>query len=122
MDLTQKSETTVAHSLWAILDALKWMMSDNDKRELAEMAQNLITELNQVPQPPVSMKETPGSPSFTDPLTPREREILHLIADGFSNQEIADRLYVGVSTVKKHINHIYDKLGVKNRTQAVSSK
>ncbi len=54
-----------------------------------------------------------------DPLTGREIEVLQLIADGLSNQEIAERLTVAVSTVKKHINRMYSKLGVKRRTQAV---
>jgi ATP/maltotriose-dependent transcriptional regulator MalT len=53
-------------------------------------------------------------------LSARELEVLKLIAEGCSNQEIANRLYIGVSTVKKHINHIYDKLDVKNRMQAVA--
>jgi predicted ATPase/DNA-binding CsgD family transcriptional regulator len=57
--------------------------------------------------------------SLVNPLSNRELDVLRLIAEGHSNQEIADRLYVGVSTVKKHINHIYDKLDVKNRMQAV---
>ncbi len=53
-------------------------------------------------------------------LSERELEVLRLVAEGHSNQEIADRLVIGVSTVKKHINHIYDKLDAKNRTQAVA--
>ena len=53
-------------------------------------------------------------------LSERELEVLRLVAEGCSNQDIGDRLYIGVSTVKKHINHIYDKLDVKNRTQAVA--
>lgn len=54
-------------------------------------------------------------------LSEREMEVLRLVAEGNSNQEIANRLYIGVSTVKKHINHIYDKLDAKNRTQAVAA-
>ena len=53
-------------------------------------------------------------------LTPREREILSLIARGASNQEIADRLVLSVGTVKGHVNHIFSKLGVHNRTAAVA--
>jgi ATP/maltotriose-dependent transcriptional regulator MalT len=45
--------------------------------------------------------------------------VLQLIAAGLSNRDIAARLFVGVSTVKKHINHLYGKLGVKSRTQAI---
>jgi LuxR family maltose regulon positive regulatory protein len=53
-------------------------------------------------------------------LTPRELEILALMADGASNQEIAGRLVVTVGTVKGHVNHILDKLGARNRTEAVA--
>jgi len=52
-------------------------------------------------------------------LTPREIEILQLIFDGLSNQEIADRLFLTVSTVKRHISNIYRKLGVHSRSQAI---
>jgi predicted ATPase/DNA-binding NarL/FixJ family response regulator len=55
-----------------------------------------------------------------DPLTERELEILQHISGGSSNREIAERLYVGVSTVKSHINHIYRKLDVQNRAQAIA--
>jgi LuxR family maltose regulon positive regulatory protein len=51
-------------------------------------------------------------------LTPREGEILRLIAAGLSNQQIADQTFVALSTVKTHIKHLYAKLGVTNRAQA----
>jgi predicted ATPase len=54
-----------------------------------------------------------------DPLTKRELEVLRLISAGLSNREIAERLFIGLSTVKKHINRMYSKLGVKRRTQAI---
>ncbi len=52
-------------------------------------------------------------------LSERELEVLRLVAIGLSNPDIAQRLFVGVTTVKKHINHIYSKLGVQTRTQAL---
>lgn len=52
-------------------------------------------------------------------LTERERDILQLIAEGKSNQEVGDVLYISVGTVKWHINHIFSKLAVKSRIQAV---
>jgi two-component system nitrate/nitrite response regulator NarL len=53
-------------------------------------------------------------------LTPREQEILHLIADGKSLPEIAGELYLGLTTVKTHAQHLYDKLGVSDRAAAVA--
>jgi two-component system NarL family response regulator len=52
-------------------------------------------------------------------LTGREREIVQLMAAGKTNREIAEQLFVSEGTVKTHINHIFDKLGVQDRTQAV---
>ncbi len=52
-------------------------------------------------------------------ITPRELEILKLIAQGLSNREIAAKLYVTENTVKTHARHVFDKLGAKRRTQAV---
>jgi LuxR family maltose regulon positive regulatory protein len=57
--------------------------------------------------------------SLVEPLSDRELEILNLIAAGRSNQEVADTLVIAVSTVKKHINNLYGKLGVQSRTQAL---
>jgi DNA-binding NarL/FixJ family response regulator len=51
------------------------------------------------------------------PLTAREDDILPLIVDGLSNQEIADRLHLGVTTVKTHVANLMDKLGAQNRVQ-----
>jgi len=52
-------------------------------------------------------------------ITPRELEILSLIAQGLSNREIADRLFVSENTVKTHCSRAFDKLGARRRTQAV---
>jgi LuxR family transcriptional regulator, maltose regulon positive regulatory protein len=69
--------------------------------------------------------QTPALPSpaaqyLLDPLSPRELEVLHLIANGLSNQEIAGRLVVAVETVKGHNKKIYAKLQVQRRTEAVA--
>jgi len=59
-------------------------------------------------------------PSGVEPLSERELEVLHLLAAGFTNRQIADQLVVSISTVKSHVHHISGKLQVSNRTQAVA--
>ena len=54
-------------------------------------------------------------------LTPRELEVLQLVATGSSNREIGQELMLSEATVKSHLVHIYDKLGVRSRTSAVAS-
>jgi LuxR family maltose regulon positive regulatory protein len=56
---------------------------------------------------------------LVEPLTERETQVLRLIVDGATNQEIAKELVLTVNTVKKHTSHIFAKLGVKNRAQAI---
>jgi LuxR family maltose regulon positive regulatory protein len=58
--------------------------------------------------------------ALVEPLSGREQDVLNLIAEGLSNQEIARRLFVSLRTVKFHITNIFAKLGVKSRTQAVA--
>jgi NarL family two-component system response regulator LiaR len=74
-----------------------------------------------IPAPP-----TPQPPFAPDQqrrealaITPRELEILTLVAEGLSNREIATRLYVSENTVKTHCSRAFDKLGARRRTQAV---
>ena len=75
----------------------------------------LRTEL---PAAPHSVLNAQSS-ALVEPLSAREIEILRLIGGGYSNQAIADTLVIAVSTVKKHINNTYGKLGVRSRTQAL---
>lgn len=74
------------------------------------------------PRPPPARVDarppTSGAPG--EPLSERELEILRLIDDGLTNQEIAAQLVIAVSTVKSHINSLYGKLGAHRRTQAIT--
>ncbi|WP_416967517.1 response regulator [Streptomyces sp. 4F14] len=73
--------------------------------------------LERLSQPEPEPVEPAGPP---DGLTVRETEVLVLIADGLSNQEISRRLHVSPTTVKTHINNLFAKAGLKDRAQAVS--
>jgi LuxR family transcriptional regulator, maltose regulon positive regulatory protein len=91
---------------------------------------HLLTKLEGVPYakqilaafPPQGGAAQKASPSASQAavLSEREREVVLLIADGLSNQEIADRLFISLATVKTHINNIFNKLGVSNRMQAIA--
>ena len=62
----------------------------------------------------------PAGSGLPDDLTPREAEVLALIAGGLTNAEIAERLFVSPTTVKSHINHLFTKAGLRDRAQAVN--
>src|SRR5262249_14723307 len=69
--------------------------------------------------PPVLRSTLERSNALIEPLSPRELEVLRLLADGKDNAQIAGALSVAVSTVKAHINHIFGKLSVHSRLEAV---
>ncbi len=58
--------------------------------------------------------------ALVEPLTARESEILQLLAEGYDNRGIADKLVVSVGTVRSHLNRLYAKLGVQSRTRALA--
>ncbi|MEO1439352.1 MAG: LuxR C-terminal-related transcriptional regulator [Chloroflexota bacterium] len=78
--------------------------------------QKLITAFEPDKKPERAIAAQP----LIDPLSDRELEILRLVADGLSNREIANRLYLALDTIKGHNRRIYAKLGVKRRTEAVA--
>jgi LuxR family maltose regulon positive regulatory protein len=70
--------------------------------------------------PPAPSPSSQTAQQLFEPLTPRELEVLHLLAEGASNQEIARRLVVSLATAKKHVASILGKLEAENRTRAIA--
>lgn len=82
------------------------------KLEIQKQRQNILAAYTQ-------NLEAKEQNNFTHLLSPREIEVLVLIKEGLSNKEIAEKLFISLSTVKTHINNIYKILEVKNRREAI---
>lgn len=102
--------------------ALSYVLKDIAADELAETirkavsgkptlhpmaAQRMMQELTAPPKPQTGVDE----------ISPREMEVLQLIAKGLSNKEIGDKLFIGERTVKTHVSHLLEKLHLQDRTQ-----
>jgi DNA-binding NarL/FixJ family response regulator len=88
--------------------------------------QREVVVVREVAVPAPTPSPAPGGPFAPDPrrldelgITPREQEILELIAAGLSNREIGERAFISENTVKTHSSRLFDKLGVQRRVQAV---
>jgi DNA-binding NarL/FixJ family response regulator len=102
-----------------ILGAVRGVLSGEaplDQNLSLQLLQRLILEHRQEPRPP--LRDEKEQEKIRESLTARELEILELLIQGQSNQEIARHLTVSLSTVKTHIQHIIAKLEVSDRTQA----
>jgi DNA-binding CsgD family transcriptional regulator len=86
-------------------------------RKLTRVKETVVVREVQVPAPSEFVRDAGKVESLG--ITPRELEILELIAQGLSNKEIAARVFVSENTVKTHSSRVFDKLGARRRTQAV---
>ena len=86
-------------------------------RRLTRRPEKVVIREVLVPAPADFMRDEHKLSSLG--ITPRELEILELIAEGLSNREIAERVHVSENTVKTHSSRVFDKLGARRRTQAV---
>jgi DNA-binding NarL/FixJ family response regulator len=96
-----------------LFDAVR-VIAAGDALLAPAITRRLIGEFAQLHPKP----EAPSTPALAE-LTPRETEVLRLVAEGLSNPEIAARLIVTEETVKTHVSHVLRKLGLRDRTQAV---
>lgn len=105
----------------------EWCLETSRNAHLTEPQQRLLACADRLLEAfpagpsvrPVSPAPDSGVP-LAEPLRDRELEVLRLIAQGYSNHEIADRLVLGLSTVKTHVNNLFRKLDVTSRTQALA--
>ena len=89
------------------------VVAEGDALLAPSVTRKLIEEFAKRPEP--SLRQ----PKELSSLTEREREVLREVAGGFTNNEIAQRLHVSETTVKTHAAHLLDKLGLRDRVQAV---
>jgi len=81
---------------------------------LPSITAKVVAEFSRISRP-----SNPNQEALIDPLSPREIEILQLVATGASNKDIAEKLIISEGTVKNHLSNILGKMGVKDRMQAV---
>jgi LuxR family maltose regulon positive regulatory protein len=95
-------------------EPMRQLLRETGKSAYARRLLDAFGEPAQLPSAPAQAS------TLAEPLTAREIEILRLIAAGMRNQEIADRLFISLPTVKRHVANAYGKLGVSHRTEAVA--
>ncbi|MDZ8187304.1 MAG: response regulator transcription factor [Nostoc sp. ChiSLP02] len=108
--------------------AMGYLLKDTPSEELAvairavykgytQLGPGIVKKLlTQFSQP--TLTQSPPVPPILNELTPREKEVLRLIATGASNREIAQELYISEGTVKNHVTNILNRLNLRDRTQA----
>ena len=115
-------------SRWSLLAETQEQLKDTrpppataaDTLSLEQLLNEIRTATKEEPGLPAPDPVTAANQSLLEPLTPREMDVLQLIAAGLSNQQIADELVLARGTVKYYTSHIYGKLGVSSRTQAIA--
>jgi NarL family two-component system response regulator LiaR len=100
--------------------AIGYLLKDIQAAELRRAIKAAVAgQVQLTPQASAYLMHEVRTPEAKEPLTEREREVLRLLAQGYSNKDIGRDLQIAEDTVKTHIKHILAKLGVQSRTQAV---
>ncbi len=104
----------------ASIEALLYQLRKRERKNgPTPYLDTLLTAFQQESNAHVRAGEPTKAYQLPEPLSQREQQVLQLLAGGASNQEIAQELVITIDTVKRHVSHIFSKLGVQNRVQAV---
>ena len=112
----------IVAAIFAAVGILLGIRLTRHRVEVREVTREVMVEVPvevPVPVPPSAPFVVNQRQLEATGITPREHEILQLIAEGLSTREIAERLFVSENTVKTHCSRLFDKLDVRRRTQAV---
>ncbi|WP_116358135.1 LuxR C-terminal-related transcriptional regulator [Cupriavidus taiwanensis] len=105
-------------------DDVRRLVADACARQSASLpppyVEKLLQACGQAAAEPTGGAGRPAPPALVEPLTPKEQKVLHLLAEGYSNVAMAERLFVSETTVRTHLRNISAKLHASNRTQAVA--
>ena len=109
-------------AIGGVLQPFEWLLKEHPEWLREQLLQAPPSDLRQQLLESLPSAATPATESMTpvETLSSRERAVLQLIAQGCSNQEISEQLFISLHTVKTHASHINSKLGVERRTQAVA--
>jgi DNA-binding NarL/FixJ family response regulator len=88
------------------------------QRQASELGSHYFGQLPPDAAPPPKSDRLSTSPRYPAGLTPREADVLRLLARGYSNRQIADELFIALRTAENHVSHVLDKLEVPSRTAA----
>jgi len=88
-----------------------------DSHTTAAVIRQFVANEDAAPPPPQPLPGSPARERERSPLSQREREIVALVAQGFKNKEMAEKMFISEQTVKNHLHNIFDKLGVSDRLE-----
>jgi DNA-binding NarL/FixJ family response regulator len=88
-----------------------------DSTTTAAVIRQFVAGEDAPPPPPIALVASQGRERERSPLSQREREIVALVAQGFKNKEMAEKMFISEQTVKNHLHNIFDKLGVSDRLE-----
>ena len=108
----------VLDAVRAVLDGETPLDQGLAMKLLRSIGEEAAEQVNVRPQTSISGEPTTSASSMANPLTPRETEVVMHLASGKTNRQIAQRLHLSLSTVKRHLERILSKLEVSDRTQA----